>query len=520
MWYKEIVFYEIYLPSFQDSSGNGIGDLKGIINKLDYLSDLGIGGIWITPFYKSPKVDGGYDVEDYYKIDEEYGCMDDFDKLINEAHKRGIKVIVDLVLNHTSDKHKWFVESRKSLANPYRDYYIWNKKIPNNWESFFTGTSWEYDNQTDEYYYHAFSKEQVCLNWSNPKVKKEMFKVISFWLNKKIDGIRFDVINFLKVNMGLFKYDNTQNENKEQEHIYDMNQDGILNTIKEIVSFTKKWDNIFLLGEIGSEDLSTLNKYIGDDLLDAVLNFNIGSINKIETYKLAEILKETNKAIDYPTLFFTSHDTSRYISRLCDNNHDLAKVLAGLMLFAKGIPFIYQGDEIGMTDYISKSLYDIKDIRALTKYDVLYKLNKNEELSLKLVNNTNRDKSRTPMQWDRDKKNYGFSVGTPWIGNEGNSIDVEHQISDKSSMFSFYKSLIKLRNSNLVMQYGDYVSIINHQDVITIIREHNGEQLLCIMNLGNTQNKSINKEGVLLFSSLKIGSNNVEPYEFSIYHLQ
>ena len=519
MWYKETVFYEIYLPSFNDSSGNGIGDLKGIVNKLDYLSTLGIGGIWITPFYKSPKVDNGYDIEDYYEIDEEYGCMDDFDRLIDEAHKRGIKVIIDLVLNHTSKKHKWFKESRKSLTSPYRDYYIWSKYIPNNWESFFSGSCWEYDNITKEYYYHAFSKEQVCLNWTNLNVKKEMFNVMKFWLNKGIDGIRFDVINFLKVNLESFKLNNPKNNSNKQEHIYDLNQDGVIEIIKEIVFFTRKWKDIFLLGEVGSEDLSTLKKYIGDDLLDAVLNFNIGSIDDIGAEKIAKILKETNNLIEFPTLFFTSHDTSRYISRLCNNNINLAKAVAGLMLFSKGIPFVYQGDEIGMIDYIAKSRNDIRDIRASLKYDIIYKNSKDKEEALNFANKMNRDKSRTPMQWDKDKVNYDFSIGNPWISNNGNSCDVVHQIVDETSIYSFYKSLISLRNSNKVMQYGDYDSIISIGDIILITRKYKDEKLLCIINFGNSQNKLIDKKGTLLISSHKISSKFIEPYEFSIYCL-
>ena len=297
VWWKETVFYEIYMPSFKDGNNDGIGDFKGIASKLDYLHKLGVKGIWLTPFYPSPKVDNGYDISDYYNVDKDYGTLEDFKDFLEKAHKLDIKVIGDIVLNHTSSEHPWFKESRRSKDNEKRDFYIWRKGKPNNWESFFGGDAWEYDDVTKEYYYHAFAKEQVDLNWANPRVYDEMIKVLKFWLDLGVDGFRFDVINFLTVNEDLSD-NNPYDENGEQIHKFDKNQKGILDIIRRLAKEIKNIkEDAFLVGEVGSEDLNDLIDYSGKDLLDVVFNFNLGSM---ESFSAEKIYKEYSVTSSIP----------------------------------------------------------------------------------------------------------------------------------------------------------------------------------------------------------------------------
>ncbi|WP_316635331.1 alpha-amylase family glycosyl hydrolase [uncultured Flavobacterium sp.] len=337
-WWKESIFYQIYMPSYADSNGDGFGDFKGMTQKLDYLKELGIKGIWLTPFLTSPKVDNGYDIANYYEVDPTYGTKADFDIFLNEAHKRGIKIIIDMVLNHTSTDCKWFQESRKSKDNPYRDYYIW-KDEPNNWESFFGGTAWEKDTATNQYYYHKFDKRMADLNWSNPKVVAEVQNILRFWLDAGVDGFRLDVINFLTTN-GITK-DNPM-KNGQQEHLNDIDQEGVKNAMKIIKSTVNEYDNRFIVGEIGSDKIEVLKQYQSQDLLDVVFNFNFGSIKEFSTQHIFDELQSMEKNMsNYPTLFFGSHDMPRMIDRLADGNTDKATALAALILTAKGVPFIY-----------------------------------------------------------------------------------------------------------------------------------------------------------------------------------
>ncbi|WP_257959032.1 alpha-glucosidase [Bacillus sp. V3-13] len=416
-WWKEAIFYEIYMPSYMDGNGDGIGDFKGIISKLDYLKELGITGIWLTPFYPSPKIDNGYDISGYYSIDPDYGSMEDFELFIKEAHARGIKVIADLVLNHTSSEHEWFKESRSSKSSPKRDWYIWQDPVqgkpPSNWESFFGGPAWEWDEQTEQYYYHAFAKEQVDLNWSNPEVKQAMYDVMKFWINKGIDGFRLDVINFLTV-QNHFTDNPFNEETGEQIHQYDKDQKGVLSVIAEIASFVKQNGDLFLVGEVGSEDLELLKNYCGDGLLDVVFNFNLGSIQNFDLDRIFTELQEMERQYrndQIPTLFFGSHDMPRYLSRFWGNEGgtDKAKLIAMLMLSAKGVPFIYYGEEIGMTNFEALSIEQMRDIQGITAYQLAVNNGNDEKTALKLANEKNRDKSRSPMQWDGSKYG-GFST--------------------------------------------------------------------------------------------------------------
>ena len=410
-WWKQSVFYQIYMPSYADSNGDGYGDFKGMTSKLDYLKDLGVKGIWLTPFLTSPKVDNGYDIANYYEVDPTYGSKADFDKFLSEAHKRGIKVIMDMVLNHTSTECKWFQESQKSLNNPYRDYYVWKDK-PNNWESFFGGTAWEKDTLTNQYYYHKFDKKMADLNWSNPKVVAEVQKVLRFWLEAGVDGFRLDVINFLTTN-GITA--DNPNKDGQQQHINDIDQAGVKNAMRIIKSTVSEYENRFIVGEIGSDKIEVLKQYQSLDLLDVVFNFNFGSIQKFSSQRIFDELQSMEKNMsNYPTLFFGSHDMPRMIDRLADGNPDRALALAALMLTAKGVPFVYYGEEIGMHNIIAENLQEMVDIQGRTNYELALAKGKNPDEALVEGNQHNRDKSRSPMQWNGNAF-AGFSTEKAWI---------------------------------------------------------------------------------------------------------
>lgn len=364
-WWKETVFYQIYMPSYADSNGDGYGDFKGMTNKLDYLKELGVKGIWLTPFLTSPKVDNGYDVANYYEVDPTYGNKADFDIFLKEAHKRGIKVIMDMVLNHTSTDSKWFQEAQKSKDNPYRDYYIWRDEL-NNWESFFGGTAWQKDTLTNQYYYHKFDKRMADLNWANPKVVAEIQKVLRFWLDTGVDGFRLDVINFL--NTDGITTDNPI-KNGVQEHLNDISQSGVKEAMKKIKSVVNEYDNRFVVGEIGSDKIEVLNQYQSPDLLDVVFNFNFGSIDTFSAQRIFDELESMEKnGSNYPTLFFGSHDMPRMIDRLADGNTERAEALAALILTAKGVPFVYYGEEIGMHNITAQTMEEMVDVQGKTQY--------------------------------------------------------------------------------------------------------------------------------------------------------
>jgi len=506
-WWKQSTFYEIYMPSFMDGNGDGIGDFQGITSKLDYLKELGIDGIWLTPFYESPKVDNGYDISDYYKIDPDYGTMGDFETFIQEAHHRGIRVIADLVLNHTSSEHQWFQESKSSRNHPKRDWYIWRDE-PNNWESFFGGSAWEYDKTTEQYYYHAFAREQVDLNWQNPEVKKAMFDVIKFWLDKGIDGFRLDVINFLKVN-GSFLNNPFDEKKQEQIHLHDKDQEGILLLIEEITKFVHQYPDKFLVGEVGSENLNILKQYSGNNKLDVVFNFNIGSIEKFDAGHLYQQLvatEETYKESQTPTLFFSSHDMSRHISRF-GNKEDRAKLVATLMLTAKGIPFIYNGDEIGMRDWITDDINKMKDIQGITAYKLALKEGKSHDEALIIANEKSRDKSRTPMQWNGNTY-AGFSTSEPWINvpAELHLAIMEDQQDDPNSLLSFYKKLLRLRRKHVALHAGNYEYLHYKDDIITFAKTKQSEKIVVVLNFSD-EKKSIELKSqiqILLLTNKKI----------------
>ncbi|MCC0714875.1 alpha-glucosidase [Clostridioides sp. ES-S-0077-01] len=519
-WWRESVFYEIYMPSFKDGNGDGIGDFKGITSKLDYLKDLGIKGIWLTPFYPSPKVDNGYDISDYYNVDKDYGTLEDFKEFLNRAHNLDIKVIIDIVLNHTSNEHPWFKESKSSIDSKKRDFYIWRKCIPNNWESFFGGEAWEYDENTKEYYYHAFAKKQVDLNWSNPKVYEAMKDVLKYWLNFGVDGFRFDVINFLTIQDDL-KVDNPFDENGEQIHKYDKDQDGVLDIIKRLVKDVRNIkEDAFLVGEVGSEYFNELKPYCGENLLDVVFNFNLGSIDEFSIEKVYKEIRCMNEEYDenqIPTIFFNSHDMGRSITRFNPkgNCNGIEKAIAALLLTTKGVPFIYFGEEIGMEDLVCYDINKMNDIQGITKYKLEIAKGKSEYEALKSANKSSRDKSRSPMQWNSDS-NYGFSKTKSWINIEDkkDKTTVEKAIKDNKSLLNLYKELIKIRCNTTALLYGDYEDLNLENGVLSFKRKYNDIVVDVVINFSN-EDYTIKIDKIELLNTSE--NNILKPYDFSIY---
>lgn len=510
-WWKETVFYQIYMPSYADSDGDGYGDFKGITSKLDYLQDLGIKGIWLTPFLKSPKVDNGYDIEDYYAIDPTYGSMADFDDFLKQAHKRGIKVIMDMVLNHTSTDCKWFQEARKSKDNPYRDYYIWKDK-PNNWESFFGGTAWEMDATTNQYYYHKFDVRMADLNWSNPKIVDEVEEILKFWLDAGIDGFRLDVINFLTTD-GILA-DNPMKDGN-QEHLYDIDQSGVKEAMKIIKATVNAYQDRFIVGEIGSDKIEVLKQYQSEELLDVVFNFNFGSIPEFSAERIFDELQSMEKNMgNYPTLFFGSHDMPRMIDRLADGDPQKASALAALILTAKGVPFVYYGEEIGMHNIIAENFEEMADIQGKTHYQLALQKGKTPGEALLEGNKNNRDKSRSPMQWDGNKL-AGFSTERSWIkvSPDYKGINVEDFKKDKESILYDYKELIALRNKEKVLQYGKYDRLEYKENQIVYTRSFEGESITVIINFGIVAKIKLPKGSKILLGDSSLQSNDYIIYK-------
>lgn len=506
LWWKETVFYQIYMPSFQDSDGNGTSDFAGMTSRLDYLQSIGIKGIWLTPFLKSPKVDNGYDVADYYAIDPVYGDPDDFKKFLNEAHLKGIRVIMDMVVNHTSTDSRWFQESRKSRDNPYRDYYIWRDK-PNNWESFFGGGAWELDTLTNQYYYHKFDVRMADLNWSTPAVVKEIQQVFRYWLDLGVDGFRLDVINFLTTD-GI-PADNPEKEGTQQ-HIYDIDQPGVKKAMGIIKSTISEYNDRFVVGEIGSDKLSVLSQYQSPGLMDVVFNFNFGSIPEYSVERIFNELQGMEKSMpDYPTLFFGSHDMPRLMDRLAGGNPDRAKALAALILTAKGVPFIYYGEEIGMQNIVALSKDEIVDIQGKTHYNLALKAGKTPAEALAEGNRHNRDKSRSPMQWD-DSEYAGFSTAMPWIKVNENfrKVNLQQSIMQENSILNTYKALITLRNNEKALQYGNYEKLELADGQISFTRSFRQDKITVIINFGEETNIELPPGAEVLMGSPRLRIND------------
>ncbi|WP_415300840.1 glycoside hydrolase family 13 protein, partial [Clostridium perfringens] len=502
-WWKELIAYQIYPKSFMDSNGDGIGDIQGIISKLDYLKDLGIDLIWLCPMYKSPNHDNGYDISDYKDILDEFGTMDDFNELLNEVHNRGMKLIIDLVINHTSHEHPWFIESRSSRDNPKRDWYIWREgkgdEEPNNWESIFKGSAWEFCENSEEYYLHLFAKEQPDLNWENKEVRSELYKMINWWLDKGIDGFRVDAISHIKKEEGLKDMDNPEGLKYVSSFEKHMNVEGINSHLKELKEETFSKYDIVTVGEANgvsaneadhwvAEDEGTFNMIFQFEHLN-LWNYEEGQGFDVKAYK--DVLTNWQNSLEgkgWNALFIENHDIPRVVSTWGNDKEYLtecAKAFGAIYFLQKGTPFIYQGQELGMTNVKYHSISEYDDVKTINTYNERIESGVSEEIALKEAWVTSRDNSRTPMQWN-SSKNAGFTCGKPWIGVNENykTINVEVEESDENSVLNFYKKLIKLKKSNEALIYGVYDLILEEdENIFAYTRTLNNEKFLIMANL-------------------------------------
>lgn len=460
-WWNSTVFYEVYISRFCDSNGDKVGDFPGLTSKLPYLKKLGINGIWLTPFYLSPKIDNGYDIADYYQIDPSFGSLKDFDRFMAKAKKLGIRVIIDLVLNHTSTSHHWFQEAYRDKKSTFRDYYIWQDK-PNNWESFFGGSAWEKDQSGTAYYYHAFAPEQADLNWSNPEVQKAMFAVMDFWLKRGVDGFRLDVINFLKSTLDFT--DNPYSSDGKQIHLYDQDCAGILPLIRQIRKFCDQYGEKLLVGEVGSEDMALLKLYTGREKLHTVFNFNLGSLKTFDLvvfFKQLELMAKTyNQKESWSSLFFSSHDMPRFQERF-EFTREQAKLLALLQFTFPGLPFVYYGEEIFLANQIVSKVEDIEDVQGRLAYQEGIDSGLTEAEALQLANSRNRDFSRGWMKWD-------FSL-------------------QEEDFFNFYQRLIDLRKNTPALTQGEISDLKVDRGLISYSRKGTTKTLDVLLNFGKEE---------------------------------
>ena len=504
-WWKEAVVYQIYPRSFMDSNGDGIGDINGITSRLDYLKELGVDVLWLSPVYQSPNDDNGYDISDYQAIMEEFGTMEDFDRMLEGIHARGMKLVMDLVVNHTSDEHPWFVESRKSKDNPYRDYYIWREgkdgKEPNNWGSCFSGSAWEYDKTTDMYYLHLFSKKQPDLNWDNPKVRDEVFQMMNWWCEKGIDGFRMDVISLISKKPGLpdgyqapgalYGDSGCANGPHVHEYLQEMNQ--------KVLSHY----DLMTVGECAGVTIEEAKKYANADgrELSMVFQFEHVEANgpmgkwtdervQLKDFKTTMSKWQTElEGKAWNSLFLGNHDQARSVSRFGNDAPEYrevsAKMLVTCLHMMQGTPYVYQGEELGMTNCPFPTLEDLRDIESINAFHELTEAGKvSPEDMMRYIRLRGRDNARTPMQWD-DSANAGFTTGTPWIMVNPNytEINAKTEMEDPDSVFRYYQKIIGLRKKEKVMVYGTYQLLDpDNEKLYVYTRTLDNEKLLVICN--------------------------------------
>ncbi len=506
-WWKEGIIYQVYPQSFKDSDGDGIGDLKGLIEKLDYIKELGVDIIWINPIYVSPLDDNGYDIANYYEINPMYGTMQDFDELLEQMHRRGLKLLMDLVVNHCSDEHEWFVEARKGRDNPYRDYFYWkpgkNGGPPNNWESFFTGSVWEYNEATDDYYLHLFTKRQPDLNWENPKVREGMYDAMKFWLEKGIDGFRMDVISLISKRLDFSDSPNTE-FGYLVEHKY-ANGPRIHEFLQEMHAKVLQHYDVMTVGEGPGITHELAPQYVGSDRKELNMIFQLehmfidfgplGKFDPIE-FSLIDLKKYYTKwnAVfekeGWITSFLDNHDFARMVSRFGNDTKyriPSAKVLCLLNLTMPGTPSIYFGSEIGMTNNDFKSIDECRDVETLNYWKKVKEQGVSEDDFLKIVNQKGRDNVRTPMQWNGQDQ-AGFTEGEPWLDVNGNyrEINVDSDLGSSKSIFRFYQEMIEIRKRHDVLTYGSYEDLYpDHPDIFSFLRRLEDESFVTILNFSS-----------------------------------
>ena len=551
-WWKNAVVYQIYPRSFKDSNGDGIGDLEGIYEKLDYLAELGIDVIWMSPVYKSPNDDNGYDISDYQDIMDDFGTMDDFDRVLKKAHSLNIKIMMDLVVNHTSDEHKWFIESKKSKDNPYHDYYMWadpdkNGNPPNRWESCFSGSAWEYVESVGQFYLHSFSRKQPDLNWDNPKVREEVFKMMTWWCDKGIDGVRMDVISMISKYPGL--PDGPENGNG---YTGNTSCDGpnIHKYLREMNEKVLSKYRLITVGECPGVNAEQAKKYANIDgsELDMIFQFEHVSGSALkpchhgkwdgEAMTMPELRANFTKwqkdleGCAWNSLFLSNHDQPRCVSRFGNDSEQYrelsAKMLATMTHFQKGTPYVYQGEELGMTNAYMENIADYRDIESLNAYkELTTKENIPAKTVMGYIKAVGRDNARTPMQWDASD-NGGFTSGTPWLQVNKNykTINAAAQVNDPDSVFAYYKKLIALRHTNEVMVNGVYdVLIPDHPQIYAYTRTLGDKQLLVLCNDSDTnvaipaelQEKIHAANNILIQNYKDTDESTLRPYEAVVY---
>ena len=541
-WWKEAVIYQIYPRSFADSNGDGIGDLNGITAHLDYLETLGIDVIWLSPVYKSPNDDNGYDISDYRDIMDDFGTMEDFDRLLAEAHRHHIKIVMDLVVNHTSDEHAWFIESRSSKDNPHRDYYIWkdpkNGKEPNNWGSCFGGSAWELDERTGMYYLHCFSKKQPDLNWENPKVRDEVFDMMNWWCEKGIDGFRMDVISMIS---------------KDQSYPDGPVEDGLYGSFSPYVcngprvhEFLQEMNNrvlshydLLTVGEAAGVTIDEAKKYANSDGTELGMVFQFEHVDLVKSPigkwtdqkpQLTDFRRVMNKwqyeleGKAWNSLFLDNHDQPRVVSRFGNDSEAYrvisAKMLATCLHMMKGTPYIYQGEELGMTNVYFDKLEDYRDIESINAFHqyVDSGIVKADDM-MRYLKEISRDNARTPMQWD-DSNNAGFTDGTPWINVNPNykEINAKAAVADPDSVFHYYQELIKLRHTLPIIVYGKFQGLLDDSETIYAYERHlDGQVLTVACNFTNQEQDCTlfdDLAGEELISNYKTHkAGKLQPYE-------
>jgi oligo-1,6-glucosidase len=508
-WWKESVVYQIYPRSFMDSNGDGIGDIQGIISKLDYLKNLGIDVIWLSPVYESPNDDNGYDISDYQGIMKEFGTMEDFDELLQSAHERGIKIVMDLVVNHSSDEHQWFIESRKSKDNSFRDYYIWKPgkdgEPPANWGSVFGGSAWEYDEQTGEYYLHIFSKKQPDLNWESKKVRKEIYQLMTWWLDKGIDGFRMDVINFISKDPDFPDGPAANGEKYGDGSQYFMNGPRIHEFLQEMNKEVLSNYDVMTVGEMPGVNAEEGILYTGADRneLNMVFQFEHVDVGNgprgkwtPRVWKLTElkgILAKWQYGLaekGWNSLYWNNHDQPRAVSRFGNDQEfydKSAKMLATCLHMMRGTPYIYQGEELGMTNVAFEEIEDYRDIETLNMYREAIASGESIQEIMNVIHQRGRDNARTPVQWD-DSRHAGFTLGTPWIKVNPNyrQINAKQALSDPDSIFHYYKKLIQLRKQEEIVVYGDFQLIYgDSEEIFAYTRTLNMEKWVIICSFSN-----------------------------------
>ncbi|MDU5409955.1 glycoside hydrolase family 13 protein [Staphylococcus haemolyticus] len=538
-WWKEVVAYQVYPRSFNDSNNDGIGDLPGVIEKLDYFKDLGIDVIWLSPMYKSPNDDNGYDISDYQDIMDEFGTMEDFDCLLKGVHDRGMKLILDLVVNHTSDEHPWFIESKSSKDNPKRDWYIWadpkdDGSEPNNWESIFNGSTWQFDETTNQYYFHLFSKKQPDLNWDNPEVRESVFNMMNWWFEKGIDGFRVDAITHIKKTFEAGDLPAPEGKKYAPAFDVDMNQPGIQNWLQEMKDESLSQYDIMTVGEANGVNPDNAEEWVGEDKGKFNMIFQFEHLGlwstgdsqfDVKSYK--EVLNRWQKRLEgigWNALFIENHDQPRRVSTWGNDKDywfESATSHAVVYFLQQGTPFIYQGQEIGMTNYPFESIETFNDVAVRNEYQIVKEQGGDVDQLLDKYRMENRDNSRTPMQWN-NSKNGGFTEGKPWFPVNPNykDINVAHQLEDEHSVLNFYKKLIQLKKSHDIYMYGQFDLIdAENENVFAYTRQLEGKTVVVAGNLTDKQSSltlpfDIEEDAIKLHNyNSQLDATSLKPFE-------